>query len=174
MKTLDIKPKHNKYRSSWHMWNLSVVILEIRNVKLVNAMARLSQREHIELLMMIGYGGRLSTHQEACDVFNDTYPEEQISRFTVRLVARYDKTPSVADLPRSGRLSTSQIKCQIKYSPRKCGKPAFFSTRHLAFDHNMSQTSVIHLLKKEEYHPYKVQLIHELNEDGSQSALRVL
>lgn len=50
----------------------------------------------IEPLIMVGYGDRLRTNQEACDVFNDKYLDKQIYRSTVtRLMARYDETLAV-------------------------------------------------------------------------------
>lgn len=134
-------------------------------------MPRLSERERIAVLMMVGYGDRLRTHEEACDVFNAKYPEKQISTSTVsRLVAKYDESGSVADLPRSGRPSTSnETKLNILL---EIEENHHLSTRQLALNHNVSQTSVVRLLKKEKYHPYKVQLIHELNEDDPDRRLQ--
>ena len=119
----------------------------VSNLKLVKAMTRLSERKRAAVLMMVGYGDKLRTHEEACDVFNAKYPEKQISRSTVsRLVARYDESGSVADLPRSGRPSTSnETKLNILL---EIEENHHLSTRQLALNHNVSQTSVV-LLKKE-------------------------
>ena len=107
---------------------------------------------------------RERTHEEACDVFNAKYPEKQISRSNVsRLVAGYDESGSVADLPRSCRPNTSnETKLNILL---EIDQNHHLPTRQLALNHNVSQTSVGRLLKREKYHSYKVQLIHELNED---------
>ena len=122
-------------------------------------MARLSERERIAVLMMVGYGDKLRTHEESCDVFNVKYTEKQISRSTVsRLVAGYDESGSVAGHPSTSKETKLNILLEIEENHH-------LSTRQLALNHNVSQISVVRLLKKEKYHPYKVQLIHELNED---------
>ena len=37
-------------------------------------MARLSKRERIEILIMLGYGNRRRSLQDVCNLFNNTYP----------------------------------------------------------------------------------------------------
>jgi hypothetical protein len=39
------------------------------------------------------------------------------------------------------------------------------SVRQLALNNNVDHSFVVKLFKKEKYHSYKIQLIHELNED---------
>jgi hypothetical protein len=37
-------------------------------------MERLTERETIEILTMDGYGDKLRTHEETCELFNQEYP----------------------------------------------------------------------------------------------------
>jgi hypothetical protein len=45
-------------------------------------------------------------------------------------------------------------------------------TRQLALNNNADRSFVVKLFKKEKDHPYKVQLIHELNEDDPDHRLQ--
>ena len=38
-------------------------------------MARLTEKERIEILMMVGYGHRLRRHEEVCALFNEVHFE---------------------------------------------------------------------------------------------------
>ena len=47
-------------------------------------MARLSERERIEILMMLGYGDRRRSLQDVCNLFNNTHPNrDPISKSVV-------------------------------------------------------------------------------------------
>ncbi|KAK4874349.1 hypothetical protein RN001_013709 [Aquatica leii] len=86
-------------------------------------MARLTEREKIDILIIVGYGDKLRTHGQ-------TLNEE--TRLDVLLEA--EENPH-------------------------------HSTKQLALNNNVDYYFVMKLFKKEKYHPYKGQLIHELNED---------
>lgn len=132
----------------------------------------LSERERIEVLMMIGYGDRLRTHAEACELFNQEHPDRlPITRSTVsKLFAKFSAFGSVKDLPRQGR---PQIDEEIKLNVLLEAQENFhISTRQLALNHNIDQSSVVNILKKGKYHPYKVQLVQELNEDDPDRRLQ--
>lgn len=135
-------------------------------------MARLTERERIEILMMVGYGDRLRTHDEACVLFNQEHPDRQpIARSTVsKLVAKFTETGSVKDLPRQGRPRISEevrlnVLLEAEENPHH-------SSRQLALNNNVDQSFVVKLFRKEKYHPYKVQLIHELNKDDPDRRLQ--
>jgi transposase len=68
-------------------------------------MVHLSESERIEILMMVGYGDRLRSHQETCELFNQEHANRPpIARSTVsKIVAKFSETGSVRDLPRQGR-----------------------------------------------------------------------
>lgn len=135
-------------------------------------MARLTERERIEVLMMVGFGDRLRSHAEASDLFNQEHPDRPpISRSTVsRIVSKFTETGSVKDLPRQGRPKIPDDKklnvlLEVEDNPHT-------STRQIALNHDIDHSSVVKLLSKEKFHPYKPQLIHELNEDDPDRRLQ--
>ena len=89
-------------------WKCKRIIFEINDL---HKMARLSERERIEILMMVGYGDNLRTHGEACELFNQEHPDRPpIARSTVsKLVAKFTETGSVHDLPRQGRPRVNEV-----------------------------------------------------------------
>lgn len=130
-------------------------------------MVHLSEKDRIEILMMIGYGDRVRTHEEVCHIFNDLHPERNpISRSTVtKTLQRFKATGIVKNLPKPGRPRTStnanikqNITIDLEESPQT-------STTNLALNHDISRRSVGRILKSEKYHPYKIQLVQELSED---------
>ena len=68
-------------------------------------MARLTETECIEILMIVGYGNRLRSHEEVCALFNEVhFKRPLIIRSTVsRIVAKFNQTGNVRDVPRCGR-----------------------------------------------------------------------
>lgn len=46
-------------------------------------MANLSERERIQILMMVGYGDRKRTQQEVRDLFNEVNPNKRTTQTTV-------------------------------------------------------------------------------------------
>ena len=135
-------------------------------------MVHLSESERIEILMMVGYGDRLRSHQETCELFNQEHANRPpIARSTVsRIVAKFSETGSVRDLPRQGHLPISDetklnVLLETEENPHT-------STKQIALNTNIDHSFVVKLFKKEKYHPYKVQLIHELNEDDPDRRLQ--
>lgn len=130
-------------------------------------MNHLTERERIEILMIIGYGDRKRSHQEACAVFNDTHLDRNpISKSTVtKTLKRFNQTGSVKNQPKLGRPRTCtneenslNILLDIVENPQT-------SVLQVALNHDMSRKSVQNILKRAKYHPYKIHLVHELNED---------
>ncbi|KAJ8912835.1 hypothetical protein NQ315_014418 [Exocentrus adspersus] len=110
-------------------------------------MGPLSERERIQILMIVGYGDRIRSHEETCDLFNQEHPERApIARSTVgRLVSKHFATGTVKDR-------------EVQENPH-C------STRQIGLNNNINHSTVVKLLKKEKYHPYKVHVLYKLNED---------
>lgn len=129
-------------------------------------MVRLTETERIEILMMIGYGERRRTHDEVCALFNAERPNrENITRTTVtKIYRKFRDVGHVKDLQRSGRPKVTtedkvlDVLLTINENPHS-------STRQLALDNNISQGTVLNILHKEKFHPYKVKLVQELSED---------
>ncbi|KAJ8914085.1 hypothetical protein NQ315_014281 [Exocentrus adspersus] len=128
-------------------------------------MGRLSERERIEILMIVGYGDRIRSHEEKCDLFNQEHPERApIVRSTVgRLVSEYFATGTVKDAlddfaTRTHFSEETKLNREVQENPH-C------STRQIGLNNNIDHSTVVKLLKKEKYHPYKVHVLYELNED---------
>jgi transposase len=120
-------------------------------------MNHLTERERIEILMITGYGDRKRSHQEACALFNETHPNRNpISKSTVtKTLKRFNETGSVTNRLKVGR-------------PRICTNEENSFNILLDVVEN-PKTSVLqaalNILKRAKYHPYKIHLVHELNED---------
>lgn len=73
-------------------------------------MAHLTERERIEILMMVGYGDRQRTHREVCELFNQEHPDRlPIVRSTVsKLVVKFREHGCVKDLPRQDRPTVNE------------------------------------------------------------------
>lgn len=132
-------------------------------------MVHLTERERIEILMMIGFGDRVRTHQEVCALFNNLYQDRQpISRAVVgKTLRRFNLTGNVKSLPKSGRprIATNEANAQdiaiaLEEFPQT-------SSTSLALNHGISCRSVARILKREKYHPYKPQLVQELLDGDS-------
>lgn len=128
-------------------------------------MAKLSERERIEILIMVGYGDRSRRQEEVCQLFNDKYPERNpITQSTVsKIEKKFREFGHVRDLQKRGRPAINEdvrldILLDLQEDPHK-------PSRAVAADHNISQGSVITLLKKQKWHPYKLSLLQALNED---------
>lgn len=127
-------------------------------------MARLSEKQRIEILMMIGYGDNTRTQAEVCNIFNNKYPDRPITRSTVSKVeAKFRNFGNVGDKYSKGRPGVTEdqqldVLLSVQENPHQ-------PTRHVALEQSMCQTSVLKCLKKNKWHPYKVQVSHELNED---------
>ena len=99
-------------------------------------MVKLSEMQRIEILMMIGYGDRMRTQIEVCQLFNHKYPDQQISQSTVsRVEQKFRNVGHVRDLPRSGRPNHSEetrlnILLSVEDNPRN-------STELLGLDNNV-------------------------------------
>lgn len=128
-------------------------------------MVKLTERERIEIIQMIGFGERMRTQQEVVELFNETHPGRRpISQSMVsNIESKYRNFGHVRDLPKSGRPSKSEedqlnVLLTIQDNPHS-------TLNQVASDFNMAASTVHKIVKKAKYHPYKVCLVHELNED---------
>ncbi|KAJ8961829.1 hypothetical protein NQ318_021444 [Aromia moschata] len=80
-----------------------------------------------------------------------------------KIESKFRETGDVKDLPKSRRPKiTPDKKIDIVLSMEE--NPQSTSTL-VASENEVSQTTVLRILRKENYHPYKFQLVQELNED---------
>lgn len=114
--------------------------------------------------MIYCYGQANKNLHETVRLFNLLHPNRPVSRTYVRnLINKFETTFSVKDAPRSGRPSLNEnqqldIVIDFVETPRQ-------SIREVAKKHDISIFTVHKVLKISKFHPYKIKLIHELNED---------
>ncbi|KAJ8949830.1 hypothetical protein NQ318_000529, partial [Aromia moschata] len=101
---------------------------------------------------------------EVCNLFNAKYPDNPITQSTVsKIESKFRETGDVKDLPKSGHPKITQdkkidIMLSMEENPQS-------TSILVASENEVSQTTVIRILRKENYHPYKFQLVQELNQD---------
>lgn len=123
----------------------------------------LSERNRIEILMMVGYGDRRRSTNEVRELFNQTHPDLiPISQSTIsKIIRKYEQHGHVKDLPRGGRPRIDEnthldVLLAVEENPHSI-------SRQIAADSGVSHKSVQNIWHREQYHPYKVCLVHELN-----------
>lgn len=128
-------------------------------------MAHLSETQRIDILIMIGCGNKTRTQKKVCEMFNNKYPGQQLSQSTVsKIEKKFRDIGHVRNIHKPGRTprfdeeKQLDVLVEIEENPHK-------PTRQLAADNDVSKSSILRVLKEEKYHPYKVKLVQELNED---------
>lgn len=126
-------------------------------------MVRLSEKERIEILIMCGYGNMCRSQQEVCDLWNDMYPDRSICQSTVsKIVKKFREVGHVRDAYK-GRTAIGDdeqldLLLTVQENPH-------ISSRQIATENSLSKSTVLRYLKKNKFHPYKINLVHELNEE---------
>lgn len=126
-------------------------------------MAQRSNEDKINMIYC--YGQANKNLHEAVRLFNDLVPGRPVDRKYLReLVAKFETTLSLKNAPRTGRpksLNEEQavlVLADVIENPQQ-------SIRTLAQKHEVAATAVFREFKKNKFHPYKIKLVHELNED---------
>lgn len=134
------------------------------------AYLRLSERERISLLMMRGWGDRQRSYNQVRDLFNQTFRSDDgqmsVSKSTVsQTIRRFEETGSVKNRQIPGRpTSVTNEENQMEIAQAFVEYP-HLTIRRAAEQHDISRMSVHTILKSIKFHPYKVHLVQELNED---------
>lgn len=126
---------------------------------------QLLERERIEVLMMIGFGDRVRSQEEVCNLFNENHPDRPpITRSTVsKIESKFRRYGHVRDLPKGRPPRVSEetvlnVLLETQDNPHT-------SITTISNNFNLSVGSVHKILKVNKYHPYKIKLVHELLED---------
>lgn len=129
-------------------------------------------RSHDDKVEMIfTFGASNENYHEAERRFNVAHPDRPVTRKYLRtLVNKFRLSGSISDAPRSGRPPLGEDK-QFEIVAQFIEDPQQ-STRSVANICDVSQGSVVRLLKKNKFHPYKIQLVQELNEDDPDRRLQ--
>lgn len=125
---------------------------------------KLTETERIEILMMIGYGDRVRTQQEVCHLFNEKYPDRvPIMQSTVsKIEQKFRQLGHVRDAPKLGRPRINQDKeLDLLLSVQE---DCHAETNNLAGNLDIAKASVLNILHRNQYHPYKMQVVQELSD----------
>ncbi|KAL6490721.1 hypothetical protein MHYP_G00010660 [Metynnis hypsauchen] len=124
----------------------------------------LMKEERIQVILM---SGECSCHIVAAD-FNNCHPERlPISHSTVAsLIAKFRETGTVDDKLRSGRPKTTPDKETSAMVLAAFAKSPRRSTRRLAEECGVSQSSLVWILHTNKCHPFKIQLQQKLSEEN--------
>ncbi|KAJ8912063.1 hypothetical protein NQ315_016752 [Exocentrus adspersus] len=130
-------------------------------------MDRLSEKERIEILMILGYSDVRRSQQETCNIFNNLYPNRNpITRSTVsKLLKKFNQTGAIKDLSKSGRIKTATTEDKSLDVCVMLEDDLHLSTRQISRELDISQTSIMKILHDNKFHPYKVRLVQELSDD---------
>lgn len=119
--------------------------------------------EHkVEAIVIFGEAQR--NYHEAVRIFNDRYPDRPISRTYLReLLRKFQATGSVHSMKRSAPSQIPEdqhidILADIVANPTQ-------PTSQVAKAADVSASTVQRLLKKHQFHPYKMQILHQLIDD---------
>ena len=132
-------------------------------------MNRLTERERISILMMRGWGNMVRSYRKVADMFNAEFRrplQPRLAQKTVgKTVSRFMRYGTVKDRPKSGRPkevtdheSSLNVALSFVENPRT-------SLRQVSVETGVSRSSVLRIMQLAKFHPYKVKLVQELNED---------
>ena len=110
----------------------------------------LSEKERIEILMILEYGDVCRSQQETCNIFNNLYPNRNpITRSTLsKLMKKFNQTGAVKDLSKSGRRKTASSETKPLNVCIMLEDDPHLSTRQISREIDISQTSVMRIYMK--------------------------
>ncbi|KAJ8937679.1 hypothetical protein NQ318_002826 [Aromia moschata] len=117
-----------------------------------------------EILIMIGCGDTTRSQNTVCETFNQKYPNKHINQSTVsKIEKRFRAHGNVNDLPKGRRpkVANEEMSLNVLLSVQENHHA---SSRTLGQQRGILHLSIQKILRTHKYYPYKVQLIHELNE----------
>ncbi|KAG8263731.1 hypothetical protein J6590_025821 [Homalodisca vitripennis] len=128
---------------------------------------KLSDIDRINILIMRGYGDLKRSYQTVAYFFHKRFPNRPpISKNgVVTTVRRFEENATVKDLRRSGRPKTATNEDMATDVLVTVIEEPHSTTRNLATKYTISTYSVWKILNSNNYHPYKIHLVHELSED---------
>lgn len=139
-------------------------------IRLSFSMEYLSLQEKIEMVLIYGECGR--NMQNSLTMYNQRYPDKVRSRCSFyRVIQQFTSDGSVRRKQRTREATVIQDSNQVDVLASVSNNP-HVSTRAIAHDTGISQTSVCKILKRHKYHPYHVSLHQELHGDDFQNRVR--
>ncbi|KAJ8973322.1 hypothetical protein NQ317_004425 [Molorchus minor] len=126
---------------------------------------RFSRAERIEIFIKRDCSERQRTLVEMFIYFNNNYPlaEPLLKTSVSKIIKTYEDLGHVRDRPKSGRPAVPEdvdlkVLLELQENPH-------LPSKAVAANNEISQETVLHKLKRHKWHPYKVNLVHGLNED---------
>jgi len=120
--------------------------------------------DRIEIVLIVGDGYK--TEREAVAIFNERHPDRPVSKTAVhKLISKFKETGSVADAKRSGRPKTATNEDNQINTLAVFQRSPIKSPMKAAAEVGISRTSLRRILKEHKYHPYKLQIVHGLDEE---------
>jgi len=125
---------------------------------------KLTIAERVQIVKW-SYAGH--SQREVVEIFGQHFPvrPQPTQSFISKLLARFETTGSVCEKKHTGRrksataaANTDALCAAVEVNPK-------LSIRSIAMDSGISKTSIQRVLKREHYHPYKLQCHQKLNED---------
>jgi transposase len=131
----------------------------------------LTLEERIEIMFLCGREGW--SQRRVAEEFNTRHPEKnpETQSTVSKLVSKFKETGSVADKRRSGRPPVAEeiregVVAKVHASPRK-------SIRRTSMELGVPKGTVHDILKQENFHPYKLQIVQHLTEDDPDDRLEI-
>jgi transposase len=124
--------------------------------------ARLTKDEKVEIILLCG---KISSFREVAKMFNEKYLGKKVTHASVsRLLKKFKDTGSVLDVRKQKtRKATNEEMSQLVINRMLCTPKA--SSRNVARSFQISQRSVLRILKREKFHPFKLQYKQKLTGD---------
>ena len=121
--------------------------------------------EKVEIIALFFQNG--DCENRPANRLNELHPESNVTRrYVSLLVEKFRQTGSVRNIKKQlqrERLAHNEL-VEIGVLGQVVADPTL-STRELATITNIPRTSIQKFLKKNKFHPYKIRLVHELNQD---------
>lgn len=129
-----------------------------------------SDEDKVEMIFLYGQAHRNIHETER--LFNDAHPDRPVCRKYIReLVTKFTTTCSVKDAPRGGRPKVRNEEVDTLVLAEFCANP-HQSVRLVAREREFSLGTVHAILKAHKFHPYKIKLVHEMNDDDPDRRLQ--
>lgn len=119
--------------------------------------------ERVELISIFFANGESAF--KTAEIFNQRHPDKHVNRkYVLELVHKFRETGSVANKKRDIANPVVNEAVEVAVLGHVI-QDATLSTRKLAAISGVNRTSIQRILKKHKFHPYKIRLVQELNED---------
>lgn len=119
--------------------------------------------ERVQIIEL--FFGNNSCANTAVQLFNQQHPNNNVDRrYVLELVRKFRQTGAVTNKKRDNERPVRNEAVEVAVLGHVAVDPTL-STRQLAAVSGVSRTTIQRILKQHKFHPYKIILSHELNED---------